>query len=236
MIKAFLVLLLAVLPVVILGYYVYYKDKDKEPKKLLFELFLGGLLAAVLTVLISLIIRKIFPFFDGNTASYKPIQLLVYTMFIVSLVEEVSKFIITYLISYHNKEYDQLYDMIVYAVFVSLGFAWIENVLYIIDGGISAAVSRFLFAVPTHASVAVFMGYYLSLSKLADINKKEKLKFRYLILSILIPTLFHGLYDFLVYSSSYFLMYLLSAFSLLLFIKANEKLVQVSSSNINFNK
>ncbi len=226
--EGLILFILALLPVIILGYYTYSKDDEKEPKKLLIELFLGGLLSAILTVVLSLLVRVVFPMFAGEVAYFGPIKLLIYTFVVVAFIEELCKFIILYLISYHNKEYDQLYDMVVYAVFVALGFAWIENLLYVYEGGLTIALTRLVFAVPTHASVAVFMGYYLSLSKLSELYKKEKLRRKYLLYSILIPTLLHGVYDFIAYSSNLVFIYLLFLFSCYLFWKANRRLVQMS--------
>lgn len=227
----FILFILTLLPVVVLGYYTYYQDSEKEPKKLLIKLFLGGLLSAILTVILSLLIKVFIPWFDAEIEYYGPIKLLVYTFLVVAFVEELSKFIILYLFSYHDREYNQLYDMVVYSVFVSLGFAWIENILYVYDGGLSSAIARLFFAVPTHASVAVFMGYYLSLSKLSEINNKENLRKKYLLYSILIPTVLHGVYDFLAYSSNLLLVYVFFIFSCYLFLKANRRLMQMSKVN-----
>lgn len=231
--ESIVLFILALLPVIVLGYYTYSKDNQKEPKKLLIELFLGGLLSAILTVLLSLLVRIIFPGFSEEVAYYGPIKLLVYTFIVVAFIEEFCKFIMLYIISYHNKEYDQLYDMVVYSVFVALGFAWIENLLYVYEGGLTIALTRLVFAVPTHASVAVFMGYYLSLSKLSELYKKENLRRKYLLYSILIPTLLHGVYDFIAYSSNLVYIYLLFLFSCYLFWKANRRLVQMSKIEKN---
>ncbi len=228
MIELIILFILSFLPVIILGYYTYSQDREKEPKRMLIKLFFGGLVSALLTIIFSIILRMIFPNFNYNFEQLNPIQLIFYTFIMISLVEELSKFIITYLISYHNKEYDQLYDMIVYSVFVSLGFAWIENLIYILDGGISIAISRFLFAVPTHTSVAIFMGYYLSLSKLYDISNNKKLRIKNLGYSILIPTILHGIYDYLAYSNHYILVYFFFIFTCLLFLRAHKKLKQMS--------
>lgn len=218
--------IIAILPVIILGYYIYSKDKEKEPGKLLLKLFLGGIVSAILTLIISYITNSVFKEIilsrDNNS-----ISLFVYTFLFVAFVEEISKFLITYLLSYHNKEYDQFYDMIVYAVFISLGFAWIENVLYVYDGGLKVALLRGILAVPTHVSVSIFMGYYLSLCKVAELHGSPK-KGQYLLLSIFIPTSLHGIYDYLIYSSNYWCIYLYYTFIIVLYFRAYKK-VKVSS-------
>lgn len=227
--KTVLLFILALLPILILGYYTYSMDKEKEPKKVLIKLFVGGIGAVIITIILSLLLQKLFPYFASDINGYSPFKLLLYTFIMVSFVEELSKFIVTYKLSYYNKEYDELYDMIVYSVFVALGFAWIENLLYVFNGGVTIAISRLLFAVPTHASVAVFMGYYLSMAKLSDVNKNNKLKHKYIFLSLLIPIVFHGIYDYLVYSSNYILFIVFFIFTGFMFIMAHKKLKQMAS-------
>lgn len=229
MLQELLLFTLAILPIIFLGYYVYSKDNEKESKKILIKLFIGGLIAAFLTVVITLILKKVFPYFNSDSKYYSNIGVFVYSFCIVALVEELSKFLMTYIISYHNKEFDQLYDMIVYAVFVSLGFAWIENILYVFSGGVTVALLRTFLAVPTHVSVAIFMGYYLSFAKLADINGKASLKKKYIICSMVIPTIFHGIYDYLLYSGSYVYLYLYLLFICFLYINAYKRIKLVSS-------
>lgn len=229
MIETTLLFILALLPILILGYYTYSMDKEKEPKKFLIKLFLGGIVSVVITLTISFVLRLLFPYFNDDIITYNPIKLFFYTFIMVSFVEELSKFIVTYKLSYYNKEYDQLYDMIVYSVFVSLGFAWIENLLYVFDGGIVIAISRLLFAVPTHASVAVFMGYYLSLAKLSDVYNKQHQKKKHMFFSLFIPTILHGIYDYLAYSSNYILFFVFFIFTCVMFIMANKKLKKMAA-------
>lgn len=229
MLEVVILFVLTLLPVLILGFYTYSKDRNKEPKRLLLKLFIGGFVSVILTLIISMILRIIFPFFEGDVTIFGPVKLLLYTFIIVAFVEEISKFIIAYKIGYNNKEYDQLYDMIVYTVFVTLGFAWIENLLYVYSGGISTAIVRLFFAVPGHAADAVFMGYYLSFAKLADVNKNKKLKKKYLFLSIFVPTVLHGAYDYLIYSSNIILFFSFFIFTLILFIMARKKIKQMAN-------
>lgn len=55
-----------------------------------------------------------------------------------------------------------------------MGFAMVENVLYVADGGIVVAIGRAITAVPAHMLFAIPMGYFLSLSKFYQ--GKESLK------------------------------------------------------------
>lgn len=221
-------LLLAITPVIILGYYVYLKDKDKEPKRILFKLFIGGILAAITTILVSLIIQRCFPTFIANALKDNGLKLFIYTFIVIGLTEELSKWLFLYLFSYHNKEFNQLYDMLVYSVFVALGFAIVENILYVYDGGFIVAISRFFVAIPGHVSMAIFMGYYLSFAKLATIKNRQDLKTQYFICSILVPSILHGIYDYCILSSNIILLLIFVVFILSLFYQAHKKLIWMS--------
>ncbi len=228
-------ILLTIAPIILLGCYVYFKDDDKEPSKILFRLFIGGFLAAILTVLLSMILETVCPYLQLDNSSNSVIRLFLHTFIMVGLVEECSKWIFLYLFSYKSKEFDQLYDMIVYSVFVALGFALIENILYVNNGGISTAIIRFFLAIPAHVSMSIFMGYYLSLAKLSKLHNKNKKSKKYIILSIFIPSIFHGIYDYCILSNSLILLFIFLLFIIILFFKANQKLLLISKKNQRLN-
>ena len=219
MIYNLILLFLSIVPIILLGSYVYFKDKDKEPNKLLLKLFIGGILAAALTIVLNIFIRNIFPFFKQDYTVYNQMQLFLYTFIIVGLVE-----------------FDQLYDMIVYSVFIALGFALVENVLYVYDGGLWVALVRLFVAVPGHVSMSIFMGYYLSFAKLLETQKKKHLKKKYILLSILIPSIFHGIYDYCILSGHLIFLFFFLIFIIILFYQANTKLIKLSRLDINLQK
>jgi len=112
----------------------------------------------------------------------------------VSSTEEILKFLVVMLIIYPNKYFDEPFDGIVYSVFVGMGFATAENLTFVLQGSASLALMRMLSAVPAHFVFAVIMGYYLGKAKS---NKKSQLLF--IVLSILIPIIFHALYDYFLF-------------------------------------
>ena len=120
-----ILLYLSILPSILLGFYIYKKDVvEKEPISLLIRSFIGGVVSGILVIILSIILKiNEFPL-ETST------QILFYSFILVSLIEESIKFLITYLLTYKNKEFNYQYDGIVYASFVSLGFATLENILY----------------------------------------------------------------------------------------------------------
>lgn len=232
---SWLSIFLAVIPVFIILLLVYSKDKNKEPLSLLIILFLSGLLSCGLVLIITDIFGIFLPFIKSDNKNI--IEILIYSFIVVALVEEFCKFIMVMLIGYNHKEYDEDYDILIYSIFVSLGFAFIENLLCIANNeSIKLAIMRGISAVPSHACDAVFMGYFLSLAKKAHINKDFSSEKKNIILSLILPTILHGVYDFLIMSKVDFAKYFFIVFVILLYIVSFRRLKSVSGKNERLNK
>ena len=217
------------LPIILLGMYIYKKDKSKEPIKLLIKLFLGGIISCFLVVIISSILSFIIPLFSFDTDKLNLLQLLFYVFIKIALVEEICKWLIIYIVAYRDNEYEEIYDMIVYSVFVALGFAFFENLLYVTNGGIFTGILRAISAVPGHVCDGIFMGYYLGLAKLGTINKRHDLKIKYFLFSIFIPMILHGIYDYCLFIGNLIFIIIFVIFVIGLFIMAAIKVKKISA-------
>jgi len=186
-----IILLIASLaPVIFLMTYIYAKDQfQKEPFGQLMKAFLGGILAGILDVLLlsALGISDLQPF-SGVRG-----QAFFQAFFLAGFPEELCKLIFLYLFIWKSQYFDEYYDGIEYAAFVGLGFAGLENIMYVWRGGMDVAISRAMFAVPAHFFFAIIMGYFFSLAKFR--HEKKKL---YLFLAFLCPAILHGIYDFIL--------------------------------------
>ncbi len=223
---------LAALPVIIILLLVYSKDKNKEPLSLLIKLFLSGFVSCGLTLLITELLSLWFPFMQGDISNKSLIQLALYAFLGVALVEEFSKWIMTHLVGYQNREFDELYDGMIYAIFVSLGFAFLENIIYVTKtSSLNVALLRAVSAVPSHACDAIFMGYYLSVAKHFGIKKEKDKERKYILLSIFFPALLHGIYDFCLMSGYKIFMTIFSAFIIFLYVVSVKKLKRLSTYN-----
>ena len=186
-------LIASVTPVIIFMYLIYNKDTIKEPFGLLMKCFLGGFLSIILALLIDKMLEPL-----GKGFSTPFLKSFFDAFFQAGFPEELSKFLILYWVAGKNKAFDQHYDGIIYAVFVSMGFALIENLMYVYEGGMSVALMRAVLAVPGHGFYAVIMGYYFSLAKFHEGEERGE----YLAKSLLVPMFLHGSYDFaLMYMS-----------------------------------
>ncbi len=227
--KSTILIILAILPVILICRYIYKKDSEKEPMKLLMKFFFLGIISCFLVVFISEIMETILPFMNKDTAEMTTIEIIIYTFIGVALVEEFCKWIMVYKLGYNHKEFDQMYDMIVYATFVSLGFACYENILYVIlNNSISIGIIRGLLSVPAHACDAVFMGYYLCMAKINLKKGEKKLEKKNKYKSIFVPAILHGIYDYCLVVGHLFWMGVVLIFAVNLYINSIKKIKQIS--------
>ncbi|OGO77581.1 MAG: hypothetical protein A2Y23_11495 [Clostridiales bacterium GWB2_37_7] len=202
-----LLLISAVAPSIALLYYFYLRDKyEKEPRQMLFKAFALGSFAVAPVVFFELRLN----IFD---LAEKDLLGAGYTAFIVAgLVEEGFKFFIFWIFVWKNKNFNEMYDGIVYSVFISLGFATTENIGYVLLSGFHTAFVRSITAVPAHALFGVAMGYYFGKAKFTNQSKS----IRYLTLAFFIPIVLHGVYDFILFAQSVKLMLLFIPYMLYL--------------------
>lgn len=183
--------LLAIAPAMLIVLYIYFKDKfEKEPIGFLFKNFLMG---AFVSVFITLILSTLLNSFFQLTDTKSIFQQFIKAFFIVAFVEEFSKYIIVKYFAQKNKEFNEPFDGIVYAVVVAMGFAALENVLYVFQYGVSTGVLRAFSAVPAHATFGILMGYFMGKAKFS----KQRIFHNFS--GLFMATLFHGAYDFFLF-------------------------------------
>jgi RsiW-degrading membrane proteinase PrsW (M82 family) len=218
-----MVLLLASLaPVFIILFYIYFRDKyEKEPLGLLVKSLLAGVLI-VLPVLFAerLLMALMPPMGKIGTAAYQ-------AFVVAGFTEEAFKFLALYLLVWRSPSFNEKFDGIVYSVFVSLGFAAVENVLYVMDGGMQTAMVRALTAVPAHALFGVTMGYYLGIARMY-----EELKKPYLLRALFFPILLHGIYDFILMVEIGWLLLLFIPYVIGLYLLGMKKMNVLSNSSV----
>lgn len=178
---------LAMAPGAAIVLYIYLKDKhEREPLSLLLVSFFYGVVSIAVTLVISwpvnalLILREhdlVHEFYDA--------------FFKVAFVEELSKFLFVRFILFPNKNFNEPFDGIVYAVMVSMGFATLENIMYVFSYGFETGILRMFTAVPAHATFGVLMGFFLGKAKFSHTKKLY-----YSLVGLIAATFFHGAYDY----------------------------------------
>lgn len=191
----------ALLPIVLLFFYIYWQDKNQpEPAQWLWKGFLLGIFSAISTILIMWNVPDIaeaFPSLSGTTMGA-----ILDAFAYAAIPEEALKFLMLWLLLRHNPYYDEHLDGSVYAACVGLGFASLENVLYLLQhiGNLGYVASmRAIFAVPGHFFYAIAMGYYYSQASFSTTMHPGR-KWRLWFLALAVPILLHGTYDSIVMS------------------------------------
>lgn len=228
--KYIILLIIAILPIYLIGLYIYKKDKNKESKKILRKIFLFGVLSCFPACIMELGIDKIFGL-DPSNMSITP--LFLYYFLVIGLVEEFWKFFVTYKIAYKHPEFDEVYDAVVYLAFAALGFAGFENILYVLSNGITVGIIRAIASVPGHVCYAIIMANYMVLAKKARINNQKKLERNSLIKGIILVSLIHGLFD-TCCSGKPFLIVILLFIIIFIYIYSIKKVKKLSRNNEMF--
>ncbi len=204
-------------PSIALCIYIYKKDRvEKEPILLLLGLFVLGMLicipAGYLNSYRTTLLSSVFP---SSVTLTEYVLYLFLTYFVgVGVVEEGLKWLVMFFVTRNNRNFNSYFDGVIYAVFVSLGFATFENVMYVFfwGNGLSTAITRSLTAIPGHMLFGVCMGlFYSEWHALRDAHRiEEKLHgiglipnpyvTRFpergkLVMSFVVPVLVHGTYD-----------------------------------------
>lgn len=190
----------AVTPGIALAIIIYLIDRhDREPIKLLVKTFLGGAIIVIPVILLESFLAS-FNIFSGLLGA-------AYTAYIVAgFSEEFFKRAVVMVTAYHHKAFDEKLDGIVYCVMASLGFATVENIMYVVfrfSDVESVGLYRAVLSVPAHMLFAITMGYYLSLAKFCTDRFKKNM---YYSKSLTIPMILHGTFNFILMSNNSFLM------------------------------
>lgn len=184
--------IIAITPAIIFIAGIYLTDRsDREPAYLLMITFLLGALMVIPSIFVEEILIKLNVFTGIGQALFN-------AFIVAALTEEFFKRLVVLKFPYRTSYFNEKLDGIVYGVFVALGFATVENIMYVVftyTNNPFIGLYRGIFSVPAHGVFGITMGYYLSLAKF---NTDEKTKKSNLIKSLLMPVLLHGIFDFIL--------------------------------------
>ena len=216
-----ILLVIAVLPAIALMVFIYTHDKtEKEPLGLLIKLAVAGAVSTFPIAIAEFIVDDALL----STLVETSLAYVVISNFIgVALVEEAGKLITTKLVSWKNKAFNYTFDGVVYAVFVSLGFALLENVMYVFTNetfaeALSVGISRALLSIPLHCFCGVFMGVFYAEAKKQSLLGNQAQKKKCLFYALAVPTVLHGFYDFCLSVDFVFIDTLFIAFVIAMYV------------------
>lgn len=221
-----LLIFLSSAPVFLILFYIYARDRyDKEPIGLVAKVVLFGALTPIPVI----VVEKFLMFIGVNIGLTGYVDVFWNSFIVAGVTEEVFKFLVIFIFIWKHKEFNEKFDGIVYAAFASLGFALVENFLYVIGNGFSVGITRAFTAVPAHAIFGITMGFFFGLAKF-DKQNQSKL----LVATLFVPILLHGFYDFILMSENTLLLLLFIPYLIGMFIFA-FRLMKQHSDNSKFN-
>lgn len=212
-------------PVVAILTYVYVKDIFKsEPRRTLIISFVLGMCSTFPAAYAETVLMN----YTTGLSFY--VHHAVDAFLIIGFSEELVKFLILRFYVSRQPSFDEPFDGIVYSVFISMGFAFLENIMYVIEGGMSVAIMRMFTAVPAHATFAVLMGHFYGLSAM----RRHSASLKYVGLFAAIT--FHGAYDYFLMISNNTLIYLGAFASLYVGIRYSMRAIKLHQELINRNE
>ena len=219
MYNTLLLLAAATIPSMAIAYWIYRQDThESEPSGMLLWAFICGCASTIPAIFLQ-------SFFKHLENPNSLLGTAIFAFCVVGLSEELSKYFLLRRFIYPQKDFNEPIDGIVYGVMVGLGFATLENVMYVLnagENGFSTALGRAFTAVPAHAAFGVLMGAYVGLAKF--IPQKA---FAFTFTGIGLAVFFHGAYDFFLMQQVYEGMAVLAIFTLIWGVIMSRKLIRV---------
>jgi protease PrsW len=177
-----LLLTVAVAPTIYLLWFFYNQDRYRhESIRLLTITFILGAIMTLPAIVLEEIAKTLFP--RGNNL----LEIFLFFLFEVALIEEGLKFIAVRSYAYNSKMFVEPMDGLILGVAAALGFATVENILYVLGYGISTGIVRAITSVPSHALFGAIIGFYLGEAKF---KKKPELAWRGLVIAMFLHAVF----------------------------------------------
>lgn len=198
----FILLSVAFAPGLALFSFFYLRNQlATEPRKTLIQTFIYGAILTFPMLFLQYVLRS------EELFKYPFVQDILLT----SILEEFFKWLIILLVIYHHIEFNDPYDGVLYGVVISLGFATVENVMYLMSYGVDTGLLRAILPVSSHGLFGVVMGYYFGKAKFNESNNKKV----YIVLALTIPILLHIVYNAIFISENHWI-YVMIPFMLFL--------------------
>lgn len=201
-----LLLIASLAPPFVLLWLVHRLDRiEPEPDGLLLKLFVFGVLGSIPVIILEILGERVAGYFTAI-----PLVYLFISYFILpGFIEEGMKFAVLRRTTWRHSAFNYRFDAVVYSVFASLGFAAIENVLYVFSNGFAVAIVRAIMAIPAHTAFGIIMGVKYGEAKSIELAGNPPLSKKYCRDAWLLASVAHGLYDFLLvaFGSAVFFIY-----------------------------
>lgn len=159
-------ILLTFLPPVLWLLFYLREDRHPEPKRLLVLIFIGGMASAIFAVVAELLVLGRDGIVSLNAGFLKQ---AVFSFLVIGVIEEYAKYLPVKFFMLKSKDFDEPVDAMIYMMTSALGFAALENMIFILPlfqqsflSGFEVTASRFLGANLLHALASGTVGFFLA--------------------------------------------------------------------------
>jgi protease PrsW len=215
--------LLTIAPSILICQYIFRMDKyEREPRLHLFVCFLLGIFCTLPALNMEVLGRRII-----SSDPYNLFRTFLFATIIIGLTEEILKFFSLLFYAFPRKEFNEPMDGIVYSVMISMGFAAMENIMYVQANpseGFVIALARAFTAVPAHGLFAIAMGFYVGKAKF-ETEPADKLKAA--LKGLGVAVLLHGIYDFLLIQELYKMLMVLATLSIVVGWYNSDRIIKI---------
>lgn len=194
-----LIVLFSLLPSIFWLLIVRFIDqKNPEPIKEVVKIFFWGMII----VLPAFILVQGAKFLLGKFELPQILNIIILSFVIDGLIEEYAKYTILRNKIYKREIFNEPLDGLVYGVTTAMGFAFVENFLYLLFSKPELIIVRFTTPTLMHALAGGIIGYHLAMAKFKNVSKTKRRL--YIFIGLLLAILFHGFYNSVIrYGFSY---------------------------------
>ncbi len=190
-----------VLPALLWLWFWLKEDANPEPRRVLLLTFIGGMVMAVVALFLE---QLAFLAFNNTFKSFSPGFASVFLLFVWALIEEMAKYSAARRVALRLPSFDEPVDALIYLITAALGFAALENILFLLKVvgtqgmvvGLITGNLRFLGATLLHVVTSAIVGASIAFS----FFHKEKF-FRNVVGGILLASVLHTLFNFFIIKS-----------------------------------
>ncbi len=183
-----LLVIIAVIPPLAFMLYIHHLDRiEEEPHGLILKALALGAAAVIPAALVELLLGMI-PLFGAGGIAGAALK----SFIVIAPVEEAVKLAVVLLFIWKNPNFNEENDGIVYTGAAAIGFALLENIMYVFQSGFGTGVLRAVTSIPLHTFTGVLMGYFVGIAKFAPSSGE---RYRAIWKGFLIAYLVHAVYD-----------------------------------------
>lgn len=219
---------LAIIPGLMILTYVYTKDKvEKEPISMIIKVVIFGAISCIIAGFVETFVAQFLPWYPEGSLEYA----LVNAFLLAAFWEEILKYLALRIATWNCKHFNYRFDGVVYGVSAAIGFAVLENILYVAQYGMSTAIVRAFTAVPLHAFCGLAMGTFYSYSKKNAILGNRAKTNQYTLLGLVVPMIIHGVYNTFAFLRSNAAAYALLVFVAIMYVIAIKTIRNLSKAD-----